>query len=677
MPRFRIAFCMAALFAVNAYICGGLFSAEITRQTGSIEGAFISFSRWLADHWGESGWFPLWVTGTPVRQVYQPVLHFSVAELARLTQWTPQHAYHFLTALTYSLGPVALFWLCYRATRRVGFALLTGTLYSVVSPACFLIPAVRQDAGGLLLARRFQSLVQYGEGPHVTALMLLPLVIWLLDEAASARRRAFLPWAFLPWACFALATLALTNWTGTMGLSMAVAAYALSKLGATKADGPPLHWPTLLGIAAIAYLFTSPWLPPSLIRTVLESSSNMETAMPVSGKLLFLLALGCAIGASHFFFQRFRVNRWFRFFLYFALISGAIAGGDLWFGWRIFPLAQRFHLEMEMAIVGAVAYAALHTTARPSRWGRTVALCLLVVFCAAQVRNYHRYAQELAQEVDFTATVEYKMAQWFAANMEGQRVFSPGSVSYWMNLYSDVPQFLGCCEQSIRSRAHRVASYFIYSGSGGASARDGELAALWLKVYGVAAVGVAASGSSQSPQPFRDPKKFDGILPEAWREGESVIYRVPQRRNSLAHVIARSAVVSREPLDGLDIEPLRPLLAALDDLASPPATLRWLSPNEAEVTVQIAPGQVIFIQQTYDPGWHAIEKGRDLKIVPDALGLTIMDPGAVPERGGELRFRLVYSGGLEDRLARAARVFAVVLLILWTMLAKRGSEGRV
>ena len=114
--------CMAALFALNAYICQQLFGVEITRQTGAIEAAFISFGRWMVDHWGEFDWFPMWVTGTPFRQVYQPVLHVSVAELARLTDWTAPHAYHFLAATTYSLGPVTLFWMCYRATRRPGFA---------------------------------------------------------------------------------------------------------------------------------------------------------------------------------------------------------------------------------------------------------------------------------------------------------------------------------------------------------------------------------------------------------------------------------------------------------------------------------------------------------------------------------------------------------------------------
>jgi len=68
-PALLVAICAAALFAINAYLCHELFGTEITKQTGSIEAAFISFSRWLMDHAGDWRWFPMWVNGIPVRQV--------------------------------------------------------------------------------------------------------------------------------------------------------------------------------------------------------------------------------------------------------------------------------------------------------------------------------------------------------------------------------------------------------------------------------------------------------------------------------------------------------------------------------------------------------------------------------------------------------------------------------
>ena len=83
----------------------------------SIEGSYMSIARWAAANWSDLTWFPLWFNGMPFEKVYQPGFHFTVAGLSTLLGWTPQHAYHFLTAITYSAGALTLFWLCYAATK--------------------------------------------------------------------------------------------------------------------------------------------------------------------------------------------------------------------------------------------------------------------------------------------------------------------------------------------------------------------------------------------------------------------------------------------------------------------------------------------------------------------------------------------------------------------------------
>ncbi|MEO8096356.1 MAG: hypothetical protein ABI811_01550 [Acidobacteriota bacterium] len=646
---------MVALFALNAYLCHELFSLEISQMIGSVEAVFISFSRWLADHWSDRSWFPLWISGMPVRQVYGPVLHTTVAAVSRLTQWTPQHAYHFVTAVTYCLGPVTLFWLCFKATGRRGYAFLAGLIYSLLSPSTFVVSAIRDNALGYWNARRYQTLVEFGEGPHVTALMMIPLVIWILDEAAVARKRAFLVAAPI-----ALAILVLTNWTGTTGLVMGIAAYCLSKLGASEAAGErPLHWPTLAGIGVIAYMLAMPWIPPSLIRAVNESSQAMDTALPLVGKLKVLVPLLTAIVAAHFAAQRFQINRWYRFFLYYGLITGVVVLSYYRLDLKVVQLGHRFHLEMEMAMAGAAAFAVLWLNNKLPRWARAAALGLLVVAGVAQMIQYRSYVVLLTKSIDFTQTAEYRMSQWFAANMKDQRVLAPGTPSLWMNLYSDVPQFFGCCDQSVRTDALRHALYVIYAGHPQRKG-SGELVTLWLKTYGVAAVGVPAGGGPQSPQPYTDPHQFDGVLPEAWRDGANVVYRVPGPPYSLAHVIDRARVVTRPPGNGLDIEQIVPLVNQLDH---PPAAaiFRWISQHEAEITAETAPDQVLFVQETFDAGWHAYDKKTELRVVPDALGLTVVEP----IEPGSHTIRLVYGSGEEDQVARAVQLAGVAFLALW------------
>lgn len=647
--RARTLACLAFLFALNAYICNNLFHTEFTQETESVDVIFMAFSRWLAAHWNDRSWFPLWVTGTPVREVYNPALHHTVALLSRLSGWTAQHSYHFVTATTYSLGPLTLFWLCYRFTRRHGYALLTALCYSLFSPSALLVTAFRHDNGGLFGPRRLQTLVHYGEGPHVTALMLIPLVLWLLDEAAAKRR-----WMFLPLATFALAAVPLTNWTGTTGLMMALAAYVLAKVGAKTGAGNPLHWPTFIGIGVLAYALASYWIPPSLIRTVQSSAVNLDMVTPPMEKAAILAFLAIALLTLHFLFQRRSISELPRFFAYFALITGTAVLSKMWLGRVIIPIAHRFHLEMEMALAGAAAFVILAVTTRWPRRMQLAAVILLIAAAIPQARYYRRESRNTTKPTDVSNIPEARMARWFAENAKGQRVFAPGTVALWLNHYSDTPQFFGCCDQTVRTDEFRHALFNIYS------ADLPEHAITWLKVYGVSYIGVADTGGDQ---PFANPKKFDGVLEEVWRDGNSVIYRVPLPNPSLAHVVPTAALNIRQLNGGYDIEPLRPLLAALDNPASQ-AYVEWVTQSELVIKAHLEPGQSILLQQTCDPAWWT---DSEFTITCGPLGLTkITTPG-----GRDVRIHLAYTWSGEDLLARAAQVGGLLLLAIWTFLSRK------
>lgn len=646
--RVRTLLCLGAVFSLNAYIVHNLFHTEFTQEMVSVDAAFMSFARWLAEHWGDRSWFPMWVMGTPTRQVYNPMLHHTVAGLSLLSGWTAQHAYHFVTATTYCLGPVTLFWLCYRSTARHGFALLTALLYSLISPSAFLATHFRVDNGGLFNPRRLQTLVHYGEGPHITALMLIPLVIWLLDEAASKRR-----WPFLPLASFSLAALVLTNWTGTTGLLMALAAYVLSKIQAER----PLHWPTFMGVGILAYALACVWIPPSLIRTVQESSVGLDIVTPWPEKAAILAFAAVVMSATHRIFVRHQIPSIYRFFVYFAMISGAAVLAKMWFGRVLIPIAHRFHLEMEMGIVGAVAFLALAPTARLPRRVQYALLAAALVAGTLQARFYRRESRNTTVATDIRGTPDYRMSQWFAANAHGDRVFAPGTVAIWANLYSDVPQFYGCCDQTVRTDEIRMAIYDIYSGD------DGAITAMWLKLFGVGYIGV--TNPALEP-PFKNPDKFAGVLEEVWRDGSSAVYKVPRANPSLAHVVPDTALRQRRPVNGIDVEPLQPLLAALDHPPSV-ATFRWLNQHEAEITARTSAGEALFVQETCDPGWHAYEGPTERPVTCGPLGLTVVDP----VYAGPHMLRLVYSSSPEDGLMQGVQLVGLLALLLWTLRARR------
>jgi hypothetical protein len=629
---------VAVILAVNAYVCKNLFALEFSQRMESIEGSYMSIARWAAANWSDLTWFPLWFDGMPFQKVYQPGFHFTVAGLSALLGWTPQHAYHFLTAITYSAGALTLFWLCYAVNHDRVHALLAALLYSLISPTCFLVPLIRADAGGWLSPRRYQILVHYGEGPHISAVALIPVVILVLHGAVSLRNRLCIVLA-----PFALAAVPLMNWPGSMGLTMAVLAYCLSQAGAFRM----WNWLVLIGAGVAAYLIASPWLPPSVIAAAIRNAQQSDGTSFGAAQLWPGLILAASCVALLVIFKRTDANRWLRFFVFFTLITGAVSMGREWFEWRLLPQPNRFQVEFEMAFAATLAYLLIWSIRKLPTRIQVIAVALLVGFGARQLVHYARYAQRLTQPIEITSTIEYQMAKAFEANLQGERVFGPGNVSLWMNMFTDVPQMNGCCDQGIPNQEYRIAVYTIYTGQN-AGARDAEISLLWLRAYGANAIGTTGPNSTEFFKPYWNWKKFDGVLPELWRQGENVIYRVPRKSTDPVRVIPKSAVTPRAPENGLDVEPIEPFVSALEDPAMPPATFRWVNRHEAVIDAQTNPGQVIFLQISHDPGWKAIEDGIVLPVNVDPLGMSYVEP----VKRGPIQLRLVYDGGSEVGLTR-------------------------
>jgi hypothetical protein len=652
--RFAILSAYAAIiFAINAYICKNLFALEFSQRMESIEGSYMSIARWAASNWSDLTWFPLWFNGMPFQKVYQPGFHFTVAGLSTLLGWTPQHAYHFLTAITYSAGALTLFWLCYAANHDRVQALTAALLYSLISPTCFLAPLIRADAGGWLSPRRYQTLVHYGEGPHLSAVALIPVVILVLHGAVSLRNRICI--ALAP---FALAAIALMNWPGSMGLSLAILAYCLSQIGAFRA----LHWLALIAMGVAAYLIASPWLPPSVITAVMRNAQQSDPTSLSAGQVWpgLILAATCAVFVL--IFKWAAANRWFQFFVFFTLLTGGVSMGHEWFGWRLLPQSDRFQVEFEMAFAATLAYLLIWCIRKVPTKIQQVAAALLVLLGARQLVHNARYAQRLTQPIEITSTIEYQMAKWFEANLGNQRVFAPGNVSLWMNMFTDVPQVAGCCDQGIPNQEYRIAAYTIYTGQN-AGARDAEISLLWLRAYGANAIGTTGPNSTEFFKPYWNWKKFDGVLPELWRQGENVIYRVPRKSIDPVRVIPKSAVAPRAPENGLDVDPIQPFVNSLEDPAMPATTFRWVSRHEAVIDAETNPGQVIFLQISHDAGWKAIEDGIVLPMNADPLGMSYVEP----VKRGSVQLRLVYDGGSEVPLTRVflglGLMFTAILVI--------------
>ncbi len=651
------------LFLINAYICRGLFGTEYLRHMGSIEAAYIGISRYMLAHWRDLSWFPLWYAGIPAQNTYPPLLHWIVALAAFLRGISPAHAHHWATAIFYCLGPVALFALTLRLSGSMRAAFIAGALYSALSPSAWLMPEIGRDTG-YFHPERLTALVYYGEGPHVTSLTLLPLAILLLDLALERRRAPYFTLAAL-----SFASVALTNWIGALGLALGIVAYLCARQSPNKHFARDIGLTVLIGAAA--YCIASPWIPPSTIAAV-ESNAKFiggdysHTAAAllfwIPAILLILLVLKLVLR---------RAPSYLQFAVFFAFLTALAPLTITWANIAIIPQPERYHLEMELALAllaGLLIDVGLRRLPKRAAQLVTIALLLALIW---PMKSYRRYARDvLIRSIDIQTTSEWRTAQWLNQNWNGGRVLLPGSSAFWLTAFSDTPEIDGGFAQGVTIPVYAMAKYEIGTGVA-AGSHAAEIAILWLKALGVQAVDVSGPGSTEVYKDFRHPEEFEGVLQPLWREPGDVLYRVGTS-TSLAHVMTASELVARTPINGIDVDPLRPYDAAIENPSYPAAAFEWTTQHSARIKTDLPPNSVVSIQISWSRGWHAHMNGRSLPVFKDGLGFLYLIPGT----SGPTTISIDYDGGIEMIAAHWISLITLLLVGFACIIPKRFRRPR-
>jgi hypothetical protein len=696
MPKPRLFLPSLALFSLNAFLSWPLFWIEYLDDLHSNEGSFIIFGKFLRDYWPHCLWFPWFNAGMPFENTYLPLVSFLVAAGSLIAHCSPAHAFHFLAALAYSLAPVFLFLLAHKESQRLTPSLLAAVLWSLFSPS-MLFPKILEDLGTVFGLRRLQNIVFWGETPHNVALCLLPVALLLLSrflDKSTPRRFAL--------SVLAAAAVMITNAFGMVVISIC----ALFLLLARKEHA----WRTWLSVGtmlAAAYLLICRLFPPSLIHLV-ETNSQLvggdyrltsQTSI-LAGAFLLAMAALWAI-----------TLRLPTTMLRFAVLVSACFGGIVALAYQnlsFIPQPHRYHLEWEVGLCLFVAFVLdpLLLRLRPNSGLKTatwpplphgrgsvsafkrvdaflsrarqqavfglfqhparaaVASAVIVLLSLSWVASKdYRYARSLIRPVAITQSIPYQQARWIDTHLPGQRVLIASEAAWWFNLFANNPQLGAGHEPSAPNWMQRAVVYFIYSGQN-AGNQDGPLSVFWLKAYGCGAIVVTGPASYDHYHATRNPKKFDGLLPLVWRSGDDYIYQVPLRSTSLAHVIPASAIVARRPIHGLDISPVRPYVAALDDPTLPLAKLAWQNPDQARISASLSPGQVISVQVTYDPGWRATVSGKPVPVHSDQLGMIVIEANC----SGPCEIDLEFTGGPERTACLVISLLTAIALaamLLW------------
>ncbi|MCC6265417.1 MAG: hypothetical protein IT169_17725 [Bryobacterales bacterium] len=641
-----------ALFLLNLAIVWPLLSLEYPADFSSIEGAFIGIATHLRHHFSLTGWFPYWYGGIPFPSTYPPLSHV----LTALWSWAAGHSvalsYHQVSAVTYCLIPPALSCLALslRAPRLPAW--MAGLFATLASPSAWLIHPIGSEMGGWRHARRFQVLVAFGEYPNLASILFCLIALALLALAFRSRNPL---WSIL--ASLACAATALSNWLGAFVLALGALALLLSQEDVfAKA-----RWIQALLIAMFAYGVAAPWLPPSTIAAVRRNApfvggryeSSALVYVYVAAGLLLALALLWALRAMG-------TGRALRFSAFWSLFLGGTVLLAAKQGIELLPQSMRYHIAMELALAMLIVIGGCwflrEALNRPLL--SHAFLAALLVLGAVQMPVTWSYARSLIHSGDPSQSIEAQTVRWVESKLPGQRVYLPGSISFWADAFGTVTQFGGGFDNGIENPTYLHVKYQIESGEG-AGAREGEIGVTWLKAYGVRAAQVPLPDGPANLRMFRNPAKFDGVLEPVWDHMGARIYRVPARQEGLAFVVPEAAVPRTRPTDGLDVGEARRYVEALEDATLPVTQFEWRGPGDA--TIEAAPGadQAVSVQVSYHPGWEATSGGRALSVEEDGLGQIVLRPGP-----GRHRIHLVFTGGTEGVLTRTASCLSLLVILI-------------
>jgi hypothetical protein len=637
--RAKLLLDLPLIFLFTALLITPLFQATYVDRWDSIESTYIADGRLLNEHWPHPLWQPLWYCGTRYDYIYPPAIRYGTALLARV--FIPAQAHHIYTALLYCLGIAGVYFLVWATSRSRGAAWLAAAVAALISPVAFLIPEIRGNMPRLM-PWRLWALLRYGEGPHVSAVSLLPFALAFSYLALRRRRRH----AAVACAALSCAAVALTNFYGSTALGILYPVLVWS-VWVTSRDRAV--WLRGAAIAVLAYGLSAFWLTPSYFRLTIENLKWFSPPGDRSAQLLFLAAVAAFAVGSLLFRARTEPRAYRVFLLGGIMLLGVNILGYRWFHIRALAEPSRLEVEFDWILVLALVELVRQLwswTAPPGirlRLARALAL-ILVLGGFWSARHYVRHAWGAylyPLDPDYRQRVEYRMPEWISSHMPQSRTFATGSVRFWWNAWHDTAQVGGGCDRGVLNQFLMPAMYQVTVGT------DPETAVRWLTALGVDAVIVNDAHSQEMYHDFVHPYKFAGVLPVLYDDGRGkVIYQVPRRYPSLARVVDAVRLQAIAPGWGsTDLEALRRYTAVIEQGPDAPAAAAWEGTDAMRIHARVGPGQSILVQNTYDPAWHAYLGRKELRVRNDPLSFTVIE--APP---GDDNIALVFKMPLENSI---------------------------
>jgi hypothetical protein len=482
---------------------------------------------------------------------------------------------------------------------------------------------------------QLQVLARYGEGPHIAALAFIPIAALLflrLLRSPSLSRYI--------WAAVVIAVVALFNWIGFFSLVVILLIVLISEMLTSKPWDKLKRglWCALISYGLIAFWFNLSFIKASFAFGGVGGQPPSSILLGIFIALVVLGVLFATLSKKPKVQPYFILGAWFFVFLIIAV---------LWYQFDITLASQpnRYMPELNMAAcallaVGiTLAYDKLKsislTRSRLVGWGFLG--CVAVVILVTSLPFMKTSHEMTAPQEDIAYTSEYQVSHWLSSHVSGdERVYATGNHAFWLDAFSSVPQVRGGTDQGATNKWWEHMSYQVNKGS------DGEIAVLWCRAFNIKYIVVNYGDSDVPYHDYTHPDKFEGLLTPAYqynphqRKGD-IVYEVPLQNNSLAKIVDGNKLRALEPPESGSDKPRLQAYVNLVDGSSTAGDVTWLGSDALDIDCITTDDEVIVLQVTNDPGWHATVDGKPCPIGEDPLGFIVLDPGGAGEHHIELR----------------------------------------
>jgi hypothetical protein len=416
---------------------------------------------------------------------------------------------------------------------------------------------------------------------------------------------------------------------------------------------------------------TAWWLAPSYLRI---TSRNLRLVAPAGNSWslpVLAIVVVAYLALSVWLSRRFRVQAYLFFIWSAAAFLALYILGYHWFGFQVAGNSLRLMPELDLILVlCGVALARLAWTWKPQRAMRVATAVLVLIAFLPSLRYLRHFKAEFPGDRQWHQRVEYKTPAWLTSQFPDQRVFVSGTIRFWYNVWHDAAQADGGSDQGILNPLLPAAKWAI------THTDDRDRLQAWLQALGVDIVLVPGPTSQEAFKEYGNAQLYDASFPLLRDDGEgNRYYRVPRRATGIVRVADRARL---QAIPTLPYEPEKAQLVAYARAieAVPPggpspdrAQAKWRNDDSLDITVEIADGELLLLQETFDPYWRAYDNGRPLKIEADAIGFMTL-----PLPPGKHSVHLVFETPHE---LIAGRVVSLGSLLLVAFLAIRPARRRV